>query len=363
MRSSRSAGGFVRGVRLSCRRALAGVMAASGLLTTAHGASAGSLGGPLRLADEGSFFIGGKTITTRHAAPSGAQPAAEGSITVNQMYVHYRIPETGNGVPLVLVHGANHSGQTFETTPDGREGWATYFTRKGYSTYVVDHAGRGRSGFDPSPINRTRAEQSTSSLPAIAVGTRQAAWMSYRLGPAYPQFWPDSQFPVEALDHYFMQVVPMAESTLDGEGTNTVEALALLLDRIGPAVVLVHSQSGAYGLQLIRKRPQAVRAFVNVEGDCSPIGEEELKTVFARVPLLSVWGDHSFGFPSRNGDSRRNPCVKTVGDINRAGGKAQFLLLPEISIKGNSHMMMLERNNLAIADRIGDWIARHATKH
>ena len=72
------------------------------------------------------------------------------------MYVHYRIPASKNGVPVVMVHGSTHTGMTYETTPDGREGWATYFVRKGSSVYVVDHAGRGRSGFDPTPINQVR---------------------------------------------------------------------------------------------------------------------------------------------------------------------------------------------------------------
>ena len=31
----------------------------------------------------------------------------------------------------------------------------------------------------------------------------------------------------------------------------------------GPAVVLVHSQSGAYGLELIRQRADKVRAFID----------------------------------------------------------------------------------------------------
>src|SRR4249920_1302276 len=87
------------------------------------------------------------------AATSGFAPA---HITVNQMYVHYRIPASKHGVPVVMVHGSNHTGMTYETTPDGREGWATYFLRKGFSVYVVDHSGRGRSGFDPTPVNAVR---------------------------------------------------------------------------------------------------------------------------------------------------------------------------------------------------------------
>jgi hypothetical protein len=43
-----------------------------------------------------------------------------------------------------MVHGSGHTGVTYETTPDGREGWATYFARKNFPVYVIDHVGRGR---------------------------------------------------------------------------------------------------------------------------------------------------------------------------------------------------------------------------
>jgi hypothetical protein len=52
-------------------------------------AAAGTLGGPLTLEDEGSFFVNGKVVTSRHPGASLVTgPAAPGRITVNQMYVH-----------------------------------------------------------------------------------------------------------------------------------------------------------------------------------------------------------------------------------------------------------------------------------
>src|SRR5439155_14301096 len=141
------------------------------------------------------------------------------------------------------------TGVTYETTPDGREGWATYFARKNFPVYVVDHAGRGRSSFDPTAINRARAERNAELLPLdVPLQTRENAWVNFRIGPAYPTPYPGSQFPIDALDQYVSQLVPNTETTLAGGGANTVKALSALLDRIGPAIVLVHSQSGGYGL-------------------------------------------------------------------------------------------------------------------
>jgi hypothetical protein len=49
-------------------------------------------------------------------------------------------------------------------------------------------------------------------------------------------------------DQYFAQIVPNTETTYQEAGRATIAALAALVDRIGPAVMVVHSQSGAYGL-------------------------------------------------------------------------------------------------------------------
>ena len=321
-------------------------------------ASAGSLGGLLELQDEGSFFVGGRTVTSAHLGTGPAGPTPAGQITVGQMYVQFRIPKTVTGPAIVLVPGSGHTGATYETTPDGREGWPTYFARKGHPVYVVDHAGRARSGFDPSPVNRAKAEGGAGAV-EFPLTTRERAWVFFRVGKEYPTPFPGSQFPLDATDQYFSQLVPNTESTLPGAGENTVRGLAALLDRIGPAVVLVHSQSGAYGMDLVRRHASKVRGFVNVEGNCVPATPEEIGSSFAKVPLLAVWGDNSEGAPGPNGDTRRNGCVNTVNAIKAANGKAQFLLLPQAGEKGNSHMMMLDKNNSRIADMILAWIGEN----
>ncbi len=334
-------------------------LAAAGLAATMMAAAAGTLGGPLELQDEGSFFIGGQM--TRSSHPSNAAGAAPGQIMINQMYVQFRIPKQVSGPPIVLVHGSGHTGVTFETTPDGREGWATYFARKNFPVYVVDHSGRGRSGFDPSVINRAKAESNTAALPDVPLTTRERAWVFFRVGAAYPTPYPGAQFPFDALDQYFSQLVPNTETTLAGGGANTVKALAALLDKIGPAIVLVHSQSGAYGLDLVRLRPDKVRAFVDVEGNCAPVSADDIAKAFVKVPMLAVVGDNTVGAAGPNGDERRNGCIATTDAVRKAGGTAKFLLLPEAGIKGNSHMMMMDRNNLVVADQIIGWLAE-ATK-
>jgi hypothetical protein len=325
----------------------------------AGGASAqSSLGGKLELEDEGGFFVNPRKVPSAYPGASLATgPAAPGSITVNQMYVHYRIPAGPKGVPLVLVHGSNHTGMTYETTPDGREGWATWFVRQGHPVYVVDHSGRGRSGFNPTPINAVRdGGADPKSVPTLFIGTLERAWSNFRFGPEYPKPFSNLQFPLEALDQYLAQLVPNTETTLEGGGANTVDALAALLDKIGPAVVMVHSQSGVYGLDVVRRRPDKVRALVSIEGGCETLTQDDVGKFFAKVPFTSVWGDNSVGANSVNGDQRRGGCLKAVNLIKGGGGRAAFLLLPDNGIPGNSHMMMMDKNNLQIAGLIRKWI-------
>ena len=321
-------------------------------------AAAATLGGPLTLEDEGSFFVNGQSFRSEYPGVSPATgPAAPGNITVNQMYVHYRIPAGKKAVPLVMVHGSNHTGMTYETTPDGREGWATWFVRQGHPVYVVDHSGRGRSGFNPTPVNAVRdGGVDPKTLPTFFLGPIDRAWWNFRFGPEYPKPFPGLQFPLEALDQYLAQLVPNSETTLAGGGANTVSAVAALLDRIGPAVVMVHSQSGVYGLDVARKRPNLVRALVSVEGGCETVTPADIATPFVKVPFISVWGDNSIGAKGANGDKRREGCAQAVNLIKGGGGRATLLILPDVSIRGNSHMMMMDRNNLLVAEVIRRWL-------
>ena len=112
---------------------------------------------PLLIEDQGSFFIGGVPKVTNYAALPAAnnQAPAPSQITIGQMYVQFQIParKKQKAPAVIMVHGSSHTGACLESTPDGREGWFPYFVRQGISTYVVDQAGRGRSGFDESVLH------------------------------------------------------------------------------------------------------------------------------------------------------------------------------------------------------------------
>jgi len=190
-------------------------------------------------------------------------------------------------------------------------GRAEYFVRHGVPVYVADHSGRARSGFDPSPTNRAK-------------------------------------------------LVPNTETRYPEGGQNTIDALASLLDRIGPAVVLVHSQSGAYGIRTAIARPDLVKAVVSIEPRSCAVSDADVQAAFTRVPLLTLFGDF-FGADVDGWPGRMAECVQTVDRIRAASGTAENIYLPDRRIRGNSHMLMMDRNNQQLADMILDWLMRNAS--
>jgi len=313
---------------------------------------------PLILAKQGSFFVHEQRVETSFASGSGTP--APGHLSAKGMYVQYQIPQdrSQTAYPIVLVPGASHTTKCYEETPDGRMGWAEYFVRKGIPTYIVDHSGRARSGFDPSPTNRARLEGKPELVPNFRTFSNEKAWTIFRFGPTPFVPYENTQFPVIAQEQYFAQVVPNTETSYPEGGQNTIDALAALLDQIGPAVILVHSQSGAYGIEAAIARPDLVKAIVSVEPRSCDVTDENLQ-VFKRVPLLALFGDF-FGADVDNWPACMAECVNTVNRIKTVGGTAENIYLPDAGIHGNSHMLMMDFNNQQLADLILDWLNRNA---
>lgn len=334
-----------------------GVLLVAGCATT-RSPTGTSLGGRLNLADEGMFFVNGATVLSTHPGASPAGPSRPGTVTVNQMYAHYRIPaRLTSPTPIVLVHGGGLTGMSYETTPDGREGWATYLARKGHAVYVVDTPGRGRSGFNATAINQAKAESSVAPLPSnVLMVTAELAWPLFRFGPTYGTAYSDTQFPTESFTAFGSQGVPFGEATLEGGAVATASrALAALLDKIGPAVVVVHSLAGPFADALVEIRPRLVKAVVNIEGAQAIVPTDAQIEAYRGIPVLELFGDH-LESPVFTGRPRYEARRAVVERINKQGGSASLVRLPDVGMKGNSHMMMQDRNNLQVADFVLGWI-------
>jgi len=311
---------------------------------------------PLSIASQGSFFVGGRDVSSSTLS-SVPRHVPVGTITVDQMYVHYEIPaDAGNRYPLTLIHGCCLTGKTWETTPDGRMGWDEYFLRKGYPVYVVDQAARGRSAFDPSSINAAKTgKMKPGDLPLLFSAGHEAAWSVFRFGPKYPDVFPGMQFPLEAQDEFWKQMVPDWSEALPTPNP-TVPDLSLLAQRLNGTILISHSQSGIYPFQAATIDTQGIEGIVALEpGEC-PDAHRDMR-VFAKIPILVLFGDNINGSP--RWAPRLRQCRAFVHAANIAGINAELILLPEVGIHGNSHMMMQDKNNLQVADWMLDWIGEH----
>lgn len=322
-------------------------------------------GKPLVLKAQGSFFVGGEKV--EQTAGELGDLGSGGHITVNQMYVRYMIPQSGDrNVPVVMVHGATLTGKSWETTPDGRMGWDEYFVRKDHPVYVPDQVGRGRSGFNQAIVNDARAgSKPPTELPVWLRFSDEGVWPNFRFGATAGQPFPDSQFPVAAVDELSKQGVPdMSRGTTSAF---TIKAISELAAQLNGAVVMGHSQSGVISLQAALLNPRAMRGLVLLEpGSCPATYTGDEITALATVPILIVFGDHRdnpTGLPTLpTWQARYEMCQALIARIKGAGGQADLLAPPDRGIRGNSHMIMQDKNNLQIADLILKWIDEHVRR-
>jgi len=118
-------------------RAIATLAAAAILMGCISIAAQAEGVGPLTIAKQGYFFVGGKYMDS----PSG-------QVMAGHAYVDFQIPqELKHPYPIVMIHGCCSAGSSWNGTPDGRDGWAQYFLSKGYAVYIMDQVGRGRSAY------------------------------------------------------------------------------------------------------------------------------------------------------------------------------------------------------------------------
>ena len=308
---------------------------------------------PLTLSSQGSFFVGGRDVSSETLSTL-PNYAPSGTITVDQVYVRYQIPVAPVRTPLVLIHGCCLTGKTWETTPDGRMGWDEYFVRRGFPTYVIDQSWRGRSAGNPSAINAVKSDKAgADTLPPVFSAGHESAWAIFRFGAEYPKVFGGMQFPLEAQGEFWKQMVPDWSAALPVPNP-TVPALSELAKRLKDAVLISHSQSGIYPFQTAALDRTGLRALVAIEPAACPDPAKDDLAPYKDLPILVLFGDYVDQSP--RWAPRLKLCRAFVAAANAAGGRAELILLPEIGIHGNSHMLMQDKNSLDIADWLSGWL-------
>jgi pimeloyl-ACP methyl ester carboxylesterase len=348
------------------------------------------------LAEQGYFFVGGSYTKTK-----------DGQVRAGQMYVQYQVPEPKTQpYPVVMWHGGGQTGTNFMGTPDGRKGWGDYFLQRGYAVYIVDQPGRARSGFYTEVYGKTRRPNTDAMSSRF---TAPEAKNQYPQAKFHTQ-WPGKGVPGdETFDQFFSSQVE------DIEDLNTIERLnreagIALLDKIGPAILLTHSQSGPFGWVVADARPKLVKGILAIEPNGPPFHENTVvgpPTWFKDGALGRAWGitrtPLTYSPPASDpkdlrmtqqaapsgpdlvrcwlpaAPARQLPNLKgipilivtseasyhapydhcTSEFLKQAGVANDFVRLTDLHIHGNGHMMMLEKNNLEIAAFLDKWAREH----
>ena len=328
------------------------------LILAALAAAAPAWAEPLTIEKQGSFFVGGRTIKSDTLSTLPAY-ASSGTITVDQMYVRYQVPVDARKLPVTLIHGGCLTGKTWETTPDGRMGWDEYFVRKGHATYVIDQVSRGRSAADPSVVNSVKLGRTPlDKTPPIFAAGHEAAWAIFRFGSEYPKVHPGMLFPLEAQDEFWKQMVVDWAATLPTPNP-TVPALSELAKKLDGTILISHSQSGIYPFQTAALDTKGIAGIISIEPGGCPAPTADL-TPYLKMPIMVLFGDYVDEAP--RWAPRLKLCREFAEAVKKAGGRTELLVLPEIGIKGNSHMLMQDRNSLQIADLLIAWIEKNAAK-
>jgi len=332
------------------------------------------------------FYVGG-----RYAGPPGEE------VMHGQMYVERLTPrEKRRPYPLVMFHGMGQTATNWLGTPDGRPGWSELFAAEGYEVYLVDQPARGRSAWQPGI---------DGDLKSFAAAFLEGSFTATAAAPRWPQAAKHTQWPGTGkrgdpvFDAFYATQVAFLADQAETQRLMLAAGTALL-DRIGPAVLMTHSQAGLFGWLLGDARPALVKAIVALEpagppfenaviaeGKARAWGLTDLPLAYdppaaspddlrieqqtkpdrpdfvrcwrqraparrlknlARIPVLLVTGEASYHATYDHG---------TVDYLRTAGIAVDFFRLEEHGIHGNGHMLMLEKNSAEIAALVAEWLA------
>lgn len=318
--------------------------------------------------EQGSFMVGG-SIITNPGVFNPYNPSPEGqTLHGDHAYVFYQIPANARKYPLVMWHGFGQFSRTWETTPDGREGYQNIFLRRRYPVYLIDQPRRGDAG------------RSTVSAQIDPIPDEQQWFGTFRIG-IWPDYFEGVQFArdKQTLEQYFRSMTPNIGAI---DLNVNAEAVSALFDKMGQGILVTHSHSGGMGW-LTAIKNQNIKAIVSYEpgsGFLFPEGEVpaplpsaggSLEAVgipmtdfmkLTKIPIVIYYGDFIPKEPSNNpgqdGWRVRLEMARLWRDaVNKYGGDVTVVHLPETGIKGNTHFPFSDLNNIEIAGLMSEWLS------
>jgi pimeloyl-ACP methyl ester carboxylesterase len=353
------------------------------------------------LARKGFFYAGGS-----YWGEQGRQ------VMRGAMYTEVYVPrQIRQPYPVVFFHANGQTGTQWMQTPDGRPGWAYRLLEEGFVVYVVDYPARGRSTYVPlpgpdgkTPIDGNLNIRTALELERIWTNTRERG--DFPLAKNHTQ-WPGAgKIGDPVFDTFMRSQVQFA----GGTGALTRDAGIALLDMIGTQVVMfTHSQGGGFGFDITEARSQQVPLMVALEPGGPQFGgvdtakieprprnpnswgltnnryeytppanaPSEIQTVLETkserpdevrcwmqvepARKLTRWQNIRVLMASANGTYHRvyDPCIPKF--LKQAGVQVEFYRMEDVGLRGNSHVMMLEKNSDDIIKWIAGWMKKNTS--
>ncbi len=233
---------------------MAGALAAASTELDAQTPASGNPGPALDIAEWSYHFYG-----VEHAL------LARGTVCNGmQMYVEHWIPaQVRHPYPVVLIPGGFGQGSDWFSNPDGSRGWATLFLEQGYKVYVLDRPGQGRNPYQPF-VHGAFSPQAP---------TFEAASRALNLPISDPRV--------------AQAVAPLGQPMPNFGMTQTVWRTrgAMLLDDIGPSILVTDGDGSLFAAVTAEERPALVKAIVTVD---PPANSRQGRIAPAGIPSQSL---------------------------------------------------------------------------
>jgi pimeloyl-ACP methyl ester carboxylesterase len=360
---------------------------------------------------QGHFYIGGHYV---------GEPGNE--TMHGAMYVETWVPKNiRHPYPVVFVTGGGGQGAySLIQTPDGRPGWAYDFVNQGYTVYMMDYPGNGRSAYVVGVNGKVTPPRSGPLMEEVWSAGRSPAsdWAKQlhiqehrdQAGAEWPQYSKQTQWPGEGPNKgkmgdpvfdYFAKTELQSASVAQDV---TVDSIEQLLDAIGQPVILVfHSGMAATGWRVADARANLVKGIIAAEPIGPPVQNAERGSsgpglvwglsfaplhyepaVKDPAELNPVQEDKADGpdvipcwvqkEPAHKLTNLANiPVLDVAGEgsyhrpwahcvakwLNQAGVKTTFVGLETVGLSGNGHQFMSEKNSAGIAKFFMSWLDKN----
>ena len=205
--------------------------------------------------------------------------------------------------------------------------------RRGYAVYVVDQPGRGRSGYSTEIYGPPRFADLESGMRRYMAQEKFNLWPQAHLHTQWPGNGDrDDPTTSQIISNYLPEIEDFTKQQF-----LTHDALLALVDKIGPGILMMHSQAGPFGWPVADARPDLVKAIVGVE----PNGPPALRRRIYRPARLFPPGQDGAALWADAVPLTYVPAVQGAGrDFDRAGGQGRCarpgaLLAADRSRRGN----------------------------